>query len=80
MKGWLEKFQRGFVAAAFAEADCHEAAMEMLRTGGKAPSFLEAVGLRNVRVRYGLVPVEEDSFVNAVGLAGVRVRTFTMSL
>jgi len=58
MKKWIEKFQRVFAAVAFAEANCHDMALEMLQnTEGKSEQkslsiFLENVGLSNVRVCY----------------------------
>ena len=58
MKKWIEKFERIFTAVAFAEANCHDMAMEVLghRWGrGKNASldlFLENVGLRDVRFCY----------------------------
>lgn len=58
MKKWIEKFDRFFAAVTFAEANCHDIAMEFLnhkKDRGKNKSlsmFLENVGLNNVNVRF----------------------------
>jgi len=68
-----------FTAVTFAEAGLPEVAMEFL---GKRPSprgaesegFLSAVGLKGVRVWYGLVEASESfDFAASVGLKGVRL-------
>jgi hypothetical protein len=69
-----ETLGRTFAAAAFAEADCPDMAREILDSAVRRPSFTEVVGLKGVRVRYGVVRVAEPSFVEALGLSGVRVR------
>lgn len=59
-------FERHFSAVCFAEAGCHEEANRICNTtqrcAGKESresldTFLETVGLGNVRVRYGLASV-----------------------
>ena len=63
MKKWSEKFDRFFSVVTFAEANCHDVAMEMLNrkkdwsTNETLSSFLENVGLNNVRVCYATVKV-----------------------
>lgn len=68
-----------FTAVTFAEAGLPEVAMKFL---GKRPSiqaresegFLSAVGLKGVRVWYGLVEASESfDFAASVGLKGVRL-------
>ncbi|MBI4965481.1 MAG: IS630 family transposase [Desulfomonile tiedjei] len=68
-----------FAAAAFAEENCHEMALEMLAGTRRRNSFLEAVGLKGVRVRYVVAPAE-PSFAEAVGLAGVKFRMVAFQL
>ena len=58
MKKWIDKFEKAFSAAAFAEAGCHDTAMEILdgrkiRTQKVSlDAFLENVGLKHVRFCY----------------------------
>ena len=62
MKHWKEKMERVFSAVAFAEAGCHDLAREF---PGKAETvqtekpldFAAAVGLKGVRVWYGVAQV-----------------------
>ncbi len=75
----LANLNRTFAAVAFAEADCHATAEEIAAVG-RRPTFLEEVGLKGVRVRYGLMPVTEDCFLASVGLDGVAVRYFRVAL
>jgi len=53
--GW----DRVFAATTFAEAGCPEDALEFLNANPPRPqnleTFLDAVGLRNVRICYGMV-------------------------
>jgi hypothetical protein len=76
----LETLNNTFAAAAFAEANCHDAAVELMRGREKHNSFLEAVGLKGVKVWYGKVPLYERSFAESVGLAGANLRLFTVRL
>lgn len=58
MRKWIEKLEKIFAAVAFAEAGCHDTALEMLETTRNRSKkvslscFLENVGLNNVRVCY----------------------------
>lgn len=58
MKKWIEIFGNTFEAVAFAEANCHDTALEILDTKTKQNkkaslnNFLENVGLQNVRFCY----------------------------
>lgn len=66
-KDWAKEFEKllekTFLAATFAEANCHNIAMEYVdqiatRTKNKSfTSFLENVGLNNVRVCYVMARV-----------------------
>lgn len=78
--GVMQILNDSFAAAAFAEADCHETALEILASGEKGRGFLDRVGLRGVRVRYGFMPVGDDSFLDAVGLTSVAVRYMTVRI
>lgn len=61
----LNRFDKVFGAAAFAEQGCHEMALDFLqespapKVGKKEDlqTFLDSVGLRNVKVNYGVVSV-----------------------
>lgn len=57
--GWL---QRMFMAITFAEAGMHEEALRLTDEGQpivqEPGNFLDAVGLRGVRVTYGVLAVE----------------------
>jgi hypothetical protein len=75
----LPSFSTTFAAAAFAEENCPEMALEILYGTRRRNSFLDAVGLAGVRVRYALAPAE-PSFAEVVGLAGARFRVVTMQL
>jgi hypothetical protein len=75
-----ETLGRTFAAVAFAEADCPEMAREILDPAARRPSFAEVVGLRGVRVRYGVVQLAQQSFVETLGLSGVRVRLGVVSV
>jgi hypothetical protein len=72
--GLMETLNRTFAAAAFAEADCHEAAREILDPAPRKESFLAKVGLKGVRVYYAIAPATEPSFLEAVGLVGAPAR------
>ena len=69
-----------FAAAAFAEADCHEAALEIAAAGKKKQRFVDIVGLRGVRVRFGFVSASNNAFLDAVGLTGASVRYMTVRI
>lgn len=55
---FFEKLEKTFMAATFAEADCHEMAKEYMDgvpgrvQGGSLEEFLDAVGLGGVRYSY----------------------------
>jgi hypothetical protein len=58
----LDKFNKLAMAVAFAEADCHDSALEMLSDGRAikteaVPSFASVVGLEGIRVWYGVAEV-----------------------
>jgi hypothetical protein len=62
MGKWKEKIENLFSAAAFAEAGCHELAREFPGKGRAIPAekpldFAAAVGLKGVRVWYGIAQV-----------------------
>ncbi|HTY25486.1 MAG TPA: hypothetical protein VMC85_20315 [Desulfomonilaceae bacterium] len=78
--GLLETLNKYFSAGAFAEEDCRETALEILDAGAKKNSFLEKVGLTNVKVWYGTLPSEQASFLEEIGLTGVRVRFATLTV
>ncbi len=77
--GIWETLSKYFAAAAFAEENCPETALQIL-SGAKPNSFLEAVGLKGVKVWYGSIPAAPDSFLEELGLSGVRVRYATIAL
>jgi hypothetical protein len=56
MKSFIEKLEKTFMAATFAEADCHEMAKEYMDgvqpKGGSLEEFLDTVGLGGVRYSY----------------------------
>ncbi|MGQ9656221.1 MAG: hypothetical protein ACUVXD_19390 [Thermodesulfobacteriota bacterium] len=68
-----------FTAVTFAEAGLPEMAMEFLgesfsRRARESEGFLSAVGLKGVRVWYGLVEASESfDFAASMGLKGVRL-------
>lgn len=72
--GVIQTLNDSFAAAAFAEADCREAALEIVASGKTGQRFLDIVGLRGVRVRFGFVPASNDFFLDAVGLTSASVR------
>jgi hypothetical protein len=75
----LPSFSATFAAVAFAEENCHDYAAEILFGVKRTNSFLDMIGLGNVRVWYGTAHVEE-SFAEAVGLVGARYRLMTIRL
>jgi hypothetical protein len=75
----LPSLSTTFAAAAFAEENCPEEALEILSGSRRRNSFLEGVGLTGVRVRYGLAQVK-PTFAEVVGLAGARFQVLTMQL
>lgn len=78
--GVLETLGTTFAAAAFAEADCADMAREILDPIPKTVSFAEVVGLKGVRVRYGLVHLAEQSFMETLGLGAVKSRLCVVPL
>lgn len=76
----LQSLNTTFAAAAFAEANCHDMAKEILGAESKGKSFAEVIGLKGVRVWYGLVPATHESFLEAVGLKGVHLRLGTVPI
>ncbi len=57
MKSFFEKLEKTFMAATFAEADCHDTAREFMQdarrtSGSTLDEFLETVGLSGVRYNY----------------------------
>lgn len=68
-----------FSAAAFAEENCHDQAAEIMYGSQRKQSFLDAVGLTNVRAWYGTAALE-SSFAEAVGLGGVKFKLITIPL
>ena len=77
--GIWDTLSKYFVAAAFAEENCPEAALQIIG-GAKRNSFLETVGLKGVKVWYGSVSAGPVSFLEELGLAGARVRYATITL
>ncbi|HMK33678.1 MAG TPA: hypothetical protein VK463_01330 [Desulfomonilaceae bacterium] len=77
--GIVRNLQTAFAAAAFAEADCSDMALEILGER-KRQSFLDAIGLRGARVWYAAVPLQEESFIEAVGLRGARLKFGTVQI
>ena len=71
--GLIQSLETAFAAAAFAEADCRDMALEILGTREKQ-SFAAAVGLQGVRIWHATVPVHAESFLDVVGLRGARLR------
>ena len=72
--GVIERLNTAFAAAAFAEADCHDMAKEILDPADAKGSFLKTVGLKGIRIWYGFAPAGDESFFQAVGLVGVPIR------
>ncbi len=55
MKKFFEKLEKTFMAATFAEADCHDTAREFMEAPKAKPTleeFLDTVGLGGVRYSY----------------------------
>lgn len=55
MKKLIEKLQKTFMAAAFAEADCHDTAREIIEAPKTQPTleeFLDTIGLGGVQYSY----------------------------
>jgi len=77
--GIWETLSKYFTAAAFAEENCPETALQII-TDARQRSFLETVGLKGVKVWYGSISAGSDSFLDELGLSGVRVRYATLSL
>lgn len=78
--GVMQMLNDSFAAVAFAEADCQETAVEILASGKTGRGFLDTVGLRGVRVRFGFMPLGDDSFLDAVGLTSVAVKYMTVRI
>jgi hypothetical protein len=63
MKNFFKRFERVMMAAAFAEEGCKGHALEMMEGAAESrpretmQSFLQNIGLQNVRVCYGVVRV-----------------------
>jgi hypothetical protein len=76
----FQKLNTTFAAAAFAEADCHAIAKEILDSEDKNRNFAEVVGLKGVRIWYGFAPAPHESFFEAVGLKHVRLRFGTVPI
>jgi hypothetical protein len=76
----LQKLNTTFASAAFAEANCHVIARQILDLDNKSTSFAEAVGLKGVRIWHGFVPAPQESFFETVGLKGVRLRFGTVPI
>jgi hypothetical protein len=77
--GMWDTLSKYFAAAAFAEENCPEAALQIIG-GAKRNSFLETVGLKGAKVWYGSLPAGPPSFLEELGLAGVRVRYASVRL
>lgn len=73
-EGVLQRLRTAFAAAAFAEENCPEMALEILNSTNPNRRFAEAVGLRGVRVWHGVASYSEGSFFDVVGLTGAKVR------
>jgi hypothetical protein len=76
----LDKWNATFAAAAFAEANCPEMALELLQGKKNKTSFAASIGLKGVRVWNAVVSMEEESFIHAVGLSGARLRLVTIRI
>jgi hypothetical protein len=76
----LQKLNISFAAAAFAEADCHVIAKQILYPDDKDRSFAEVVGLKGVRIWHGFAPAPQESFLEAVGLKHARLRFVTVPI
>lgn len=78
--GVIERLNTAFAAAAFAEANCHDIAKEILDPADSKGSFIKTVGLKGIRIWHGFVPAADDGFLQAVGLAGVPIRVGVVCL
>jgi hypothetical protein len=76
----MDTWNATFAAAAFAEANCPEMALELLQGKKNKTSFAASIGLTGVRVWSGVVSMEEESFLHAVGLSGARLRLLTIRI
>lgn len=76
----MDTWTATFAAAAFAEANCPETALELLQGKKNKTSFAASIGLKGVRVWSGVISMEEESFVQAVGLGGARLRLLTIRI
>jgi hypothetical protein len=79
-EGVLHHVRTAFAAAAFAEENCPETALEMMKPAKRRTDFLEVVGLKGVHVRRGVMAYSEESFFDVVGLRGARARWCTAHL
>ena len=70
----LQTLNTTFAAAAFAEANCHDIAREILEADRKKETFAEAIGLKGIKIWYGHAPAPQESFFDILGLQGVSVR------
>lgn len=63
MKKFMKNLEKVWAAVAFAEADCHKIALDMLddksavRNKKTLASFLDDVGLSNTNVTFGLARI-----------------------
>jgi len=78
--GLMQTLSDTFAAAAFAEENVHAEALRIMGWDKKNPNFLDVLGLRGVKVYYGVARLGEDLFLDKVGLAGVRVRFGAVTL
>lgn len=78
--GVIERLNTAFAAAAFAEADCHDMAKEILDPADAKGSFIKTVGLKGIRIWHGFAPAADESFFQVVGLVGVPSRIGVVSL
>ena len=78
--GVIERLNTAFAAAAFAEADCHDIAKEILDPADAKGSFIKTLGLKGIRIWHGFVPAADESFFQVVGLVGVPSRIGVVSL
>lgn len=77
----LDKLNVTFAAAAFAEADCSDMALQFFQKKKRsASSFAASIGLKGVRVWEGVIALEEESFIRAVGLGGARLKLLTVRM
>lgn len=76
----LQNLNTAFAAAAFAEANCHVIANQILEADAKNRNFAEVIGLKGVRIWHGIVTVPQESFLEAVGLKHVSLRFGTVPI